>query len=92
VINYEYAPATRRLDKPNSDWELVPSGGRKVTVYSSEATARARLTHAERKHEENLAWAKTTGQPAQMRYHDREYTILRRPIAGWEEYDWKKRS
>jgi len=91
VTIYEYAPATRRLDQPNSDWELVSSGGRKVTVYSSEATARARLTNAKRAHEENLAWAKITGRPDVMRYHDREYAILRRPIAEWEEYDWKRK-
>jgi len=91
MTEYEYAPATRRLDQPNSDWELVPSGGRKVTVYSTEATARGRLTHAQQSHEENLAWAKHTGQLDTMRYHDREYAILRRPIAKWQEYDWERK-
>jgi hypothetical protein len=92
MTEYEYAPATRRLDQPNSDWELVPSGGRKVTVYATEAVARGRLTHARERHAENLAWAKKIGDLNAMRYHDREYTILRRPIGEWNEYDWQKRS
>ena len=90
MTEYEYAPATRRLDQPNSDWELVPSGGRKVTVYATEAVAKGRLTHARESHEGNLAWAKTRGDLNMMRYHDREYTILRRPIGAWQEYDWKR--
>jgi hypothetical protein len=92
VTEYEYAPATRRLDKPNSDWELVPSGGRKVTVYATEAIAKGRLTHAKGRHEGDLAWAKERGHLNAMRYHDREYTILRRPIGVWQEYDWQRKS
>jgi hypothetical protein len=80
------------LDQPNSDWELVLSGSRKVTVYSTEAVARGRLTTAQRNHEDSLAWNKQLGDLKAMRYHDREYTILRRPVLEWEEYDWQKRS
>lgn len=89
MTEYEYAPATRRLDQPHAEWELVPSGGRKVTVYSTEAVAKGRLSAARRTFERGLEWGKHTGNLAQIRYNDREYTILRRPIAKWEEYDWK---
>jgi hypothetical protein len=92
MTNYEYAPATRRLDQPDSDWELVPSGSRKSTTYSTEAVARGRLTVVKREHEDSFDWAKITGRPDTMRFHDSEYTILRRPILNWEEYDWQKRS
>lgn len=98
MTEYEYVPVSRRRDAApfvsgaeqafiaQTEWEAITD-----KVYATEGTARSLLTRRMRSDREYLFRAKAEGNQKRIAFYDKDYAILRRPVAAWQEYEWQRR-